>query len=573
MKTIRRRAANPVLRWESAGPNQQYRVIVRNQDTGERRSIYDGFRTECRLPPDFRLTPDQLAFRVMVRPVDDPEARFARLHDYAPIPRLGDDFETPAADLLIGDAAPGADQYRLLVKKPDVDRPLVDMVRAEPRFLLPPGQLRDGQFEYDILPRVRGRWRNRKGLAVRTAMIVAADERAERPVPLPADETRTIRGAPARHAPGRPDRLAPEAVSTGAALLVAVDVTARPDLAPLADPRDVAARQWWAGDGTAAVESVVLALEANALKGLFFIDVLAGEALGDDLVRRLTDTLKKRGHGLGLMVNPEPWRGLSGDLAEMNDVAATSFACARYESIVGEAPGALSFGPGLLGADTLAEARRLGVKVVLADRAEQLDLPAWMRWRTAPFAACDDLLVIPASMALSTPAHQRDRVVRHALNAADAMAADAASDLIAAAALARPDGLITARIEPMELLRRSMVRSAAQAEAWNQAMADRLPAWAEAGWERSLHGFPVLADRDEIKVEMMTALIAGLGRAGVAVINPRSAFTPGHLRSWAETQEAFEPLVEQRRGPRRFRPSAVRRYDAALLQALKATPA
>ena len=163
--------------------------------------------------------------------------------------------------------------------------------------------------------------------------------------------------------------------------------------------------------------------------------------------------------------------------------------------------------------------------------------------------------------------------MRHALNAADAMAADAASDLLKAAALARPDGLITARIEPVELLRRSMVRSAAQAEAWNQAMADRLPAWAEAGWERSPHGFPVLADRDEIKVEMMTALVAGLARAGMAAVDPRSAFTPGHLRSWAEPQDAFEPLVEQRRGPRRFRPSAVRRYDAALLQALKATPA
>lgn len=573
MKTIRRRAASPVLRWESAGPNQQYRVIVRNQDTGERRPVYDGFRTECRLPPDFRLTPDQLAFRVMIRPADDPGARFTRLHEYEPIARLGDDFETPAEDLLIGDVVPGADQYRLLVRRPGVDRPLVDMARAEPRFLLPPGQLRDGQFEYDILPRVRGRWRNRKGLAVQAAMIAAADERAQRLVPLPVDETKTIQGAPARHAPGRPDRLAALAEPTGPALLVAVDVTARPDLAPLADPRDVAARQWWAGDGTAAVESVVLALEAYGLKGLFFIDVLAGEALGDDLVRGLTDTLKKRGHGLGVMINPEPWRGLSGDLAEMDDVVATSAACARYETIVGEAPGALSFGPGLLDADTLAEARRLGARVVLADRTEQLGLPAWMRWRTAPFAAFDDLLVIPATMALSTPAHQRDRVVRHALHAGDAMAADAASALLAAAASSRTNSLITARIEPMELLRRSMVRSAPQAEAWNQAMTERLPAWAEAGWERSPHGFPVLADRDEIKVEMMTALVAGLGRAGVAGIDPRTAFTPGHLRSWAETQDAFEPMVEQRRGPRLFRPSAVRRYDAAFMQALKATPA
>ncbi|MFN3537055.1 MAG: hypothetical protein ACK4Y4_06375 [Brevundimonas sp.] len=573
MKTIRRRAATPVLRWKSVEPDQQYRVVLRNQDTGERQRIYDGFRTECRLPPDLRLTPDQLAFRVMVRPTDDHEGRFTRLLDYTPVPRLGDDFKTPADDLLVDDEFPGADQYRLLVRKVGLDHPLVDMVRPKPLFLLPPGQLRDGQFEYDIMVKVRGRWRSRKVLPVTAAMITAADERATRVIPLPVDVTKTIRGAPARHTPGRPDRLARQAHPTGPALLVAVDVTTRPDLSPLADSADIAARQWWAGDGTGAVESVALTLEANALKGFFFIDVLAAEVLGADLVRRLTNTLKKRGHGLGLLINSEPWRAVAGALAELNDVAMMALAHARYESIIGEAAAALSFGPGLLNEDTLAEARRLGVKVVLADRVEQLGLPAWMRWRTAPFAAYDDLLVIPAAMALSTPAHKRDRVVRHALNAVDAMAADAASDLLAAAAITSRDSLITARIEPLELLRKSTIRSRTQAEAWNLVLAERLPAWAEAGWERSPHGFTILADRDEIKVEMMTALVAGLRRAEVTAINPQSALEPGHLRAWAEAPDAFDPLVEQRRGPRRFRRSAVRRYDAAFLQALKATPA
>ena len=100
MKTIRRRVANPILTWEPAGPDQEYRVIVRNQDTGERRAIYDGFRAECRLPPDLRLTPDQLAFRVMARPIGESEERFVRIREYAPIARLGDDYSTPAADLL-----------------------------------------------------------------------------------------------------------------------------------------------------------------------------------------------------------------------------------------------------------------------------------------------------------------------------------------------------------------------------------------------------------------------------------------------------------------------------------------
>lgn len=135
MKTVRRRAISALLRWETAGPNHEYRVIVRNQDTGERQAIYDGFQTECRLPPDHRLTPDLLAFRVMARPIDEPSARFLRIQDYVPIPRLGDDYQTPADDLLVGEAVSGASQYRLLVRDKGTGRPVVDLVRPEPRFL------------------------------------------------------------------------------------------------------------------------------------------------------------------------------------------------------------------------------------------------------------------------------------------------------------------------------------------------------------------------------------------------------------------------------------------------------
>jgi len=573
LKTIRRRAASPALRWKAAGPKLQYRALVRNQDTGERRIIYEGFRPECRLPPDLRLVPDQLAFRVMARISDDPDSRFEQLYPYQPILRLGDDYKTPADDLLIGEAARGADLYRLIVRAPGVDRPLIDMVRRRGVFLLPPGQLRDGHFEYDILARVRGRWRNRKGLPVTAAMIAAADERAERPVPMPQDKVRQTIGAPARHAPGVPERLADEARETGPVLLVAVDVTARPDLSPLADPRDIAARQWWAGDGTGAVESIAVALEAHTLRGMFFIDVLAGEALGDDAIARLGDALTRRGHGLGLLVNPEPWRSLSQTLADMDDVAATAFAVSRYEAVLGQAPSILTFTPGGLNDDTLAEARRLGVRAVLSDRGDDADLSAWMRWRTRPFAAYDDLVIIPCAMALSTPAHAQDRVVRHALSARDAMAADSASALAVAMAETGGAGPIVARIDALSLLRKSTVRSRVLAEDWNKTVAERLPAWVEAGWVRSPHGFPVLADRDEIKVEMATGLIAGLGRSGLSTPDPQSLLTPETLRAWAQGGGAVEPLIEQRRGPRKLRHSAIRRYDAAFLHALKADPA
>jgi len=574
LKTIRRRAASPALRWKAAGPKLHYRVVVRNQDTGENRIIYEGFRPECRLPPDLRLLPDLLAFRVMARISDDPASRFEQLYPYVPIPRVGDDDETPAEDLLLAGALPGVDQYRLVVKAPGADRAVIDMVRDRPRFLLPPGQLRDGPFEYDIFARVRERWKRLCGsLPVTFAMLAAADRRAERPVALPQSKARQTLGASPRHAPGLPERLAGESRATGPVLVIAVDVSARPDLSPVADPQDVAARQWWAGDGTGAVESIALALEASALKGLFLVDILAGEALGDDQVAQLGHTLAERGHGLGLLVNPEPWRGLSQVLADMDDVAATALALTRYETIMGQAPAVLAFASGTLNDDTLAEARRLGVRAVLSDRGENAGLAAWMRWRTRPFAAYDDLAVIPAAMALSTPAHGKDRVVRHTLGAADAMAADSAAALATAMAEAGGNAPIVARLDALSLLRRSTLSSRVLAEDWNKALADRLPAWAEAGWTRAPNGFPVLADRDEIKVEMATALIAGLGRAGLPTPAPRSLFTPEHLRGWTESGGAFEPLIEQRRGPRRLRRSAIRRYDAAFLQALKADPA
>ena len=572
MKTVRRRAASPLLRWEPAEQDQQYRVIVRNQDTGERRSIYDGFRAECRLPPDLRLTSDQLAFRVMVRAASDPDGKFVRLHEYRPIPRVGDDLETPAADLLVGEGVTGAEQYRLYVRRPGVDRPLVDMVSPHPRFLLPPGQLRDGQYEYDILPLVRGRWRNRKRLAVTGEMIAAADERAERMVVLPPDEKRSVQGTPASTAPGRPQQFAPHAAEPHPNLLVAVDVTVHPELSPTADPSDVAERQWWSREGNGAVQSVASGLEDNGLKGVFLLDVLCLCAMPAALVRRIAERIIRRGHSVGLMINPEPWRAVSAELAKLDDCAAATLAHSRFVALLGFEPSLASLGPGLMKEDMLAQLRRLSVKLVFTDRADQLGLPSWMRWRSAPFAAYDNLVVVPNTLVLSTPAHARDRVVRHSLSALDPVMADTA-DILIGLERDRPNALIAARIDPMSLLRRSLVRSAAEAAAWNETIASKLPAWAEAGWERSGKGYPILADRDEIKLEMLNALLGRLGRSGIATVDWQDPELPARIRSWAETEMSYEPLVEHRRGPRRCRKSAIRRYDVAYFTALQAPPA
>ena len=573
MKTTRRRVANPILTWESAGPDQEYRVIVRNQDTGERRAIYDGFRTECRLPPDLRLTPNQLAFRVMARPIGESEERFVRIREYAPIARLGDDYSTPAADLLTAEPTPGAGPYRLLVRNPSTGKPLIDLTRDEPRFLLPVGQLRDGSFHCDLKARVRGRWQTTLRLEVTDEMIAAADARSERLVPVPPQERPEVRGASADHAPGRPERLAEETLNVGPRLLIVADVTALPDAAPIADPADVVRRQWWAGDGSGAVESVALTLEAHGLRGQFQLDVLAGAALGDEALASVAHTLTSRGHGLGLMINPEPWRGLSAELTEMRPGAVLKHALDRFAAVTGHAPQAVSFGQNMLGPSPLRQARALGVRAVFADRTEQHRLATWMRWRTTAFAAFDNLVVIPSAMVLSTPAHERDRPVRHTLSAADAMAAASAEALSAAMARTGGQRLIVARIDPLALLLRRMVQSADQAEAWNLALAESLPNWIEAGWDRNPQGFAVLDDRDEIKTEMMTGLIAALARSGVASADLATVFSPSALRAWSEETEAFEPMIEQRRGPRALRRSGVRRYDAAYRQALGAPPA
>lgn len=519
-----------------------------------------------------RLTSDQLAFRVMARPIGESEERFVRIQEYLSIPRLGDDYETPAPDLISQEPTPGASQYRLLVRHPVTGKPLVNLASDQPRFLLPVGLLRDGDFRYDLTAKVRGRWRGGRAVDVTPEMIAAADARSRRLVPLPRKEPPRIRGSAATRPPGRADRFAPQIEYAGPRLLIVADATVSPDLAPLPDPADAARRQWWAGDGSGALELVALALEAQGLRGQFQLDILAGEALGDEVVSKLSRTLLGRGHGLGLLVNPAPWRGLSQELAEMKPGALLVHALKRFEDVTGENPKVVSFGREFLGPSPLDQIRRLGVRAVLADRVDQNRLPAWMRWRTSPFAAYDDLAVIPSALVLSTPAHERDRVVRHTLSAVDALAAAAGESVTSALAHTGGQRLVVARIDPLSLLRRRMVRSVDQADAWNLTLSQHLPHWAEAGWERSPHGFVVLDERDEIKTEMMVSLISALARSGVALADVRSVFSPEALRAWCEIALPYEPMVEQRRGPRVLRRSAVRRYDAAFRQALGASP-
>ena len=151
MKTIKRRAADPTLRWRSAGANRQYRVAVRDMDTGRQQLIYEGFRLDCRLPAELRLTSNQLAYRVESRPADQPQTPFKRCQNYTVIPRLGDELAGDDADVLTVAETSGASHYRLLVRAADAEDVLVDMVGPGPRFLLPPGQLDETGFELSLI--------------------------------------------------------------------------------------------------------------------------------------------------------------------------------------------------------------------------------------------------------------------------------------------------------------------------------------------------------------------------------------------------------------------------------------
>ena len=142
-----RRAEDPTLRWRPVGTDQQYRVAVRNEDTGHKVVIYEGFRHDCRLPADLRLTSDQLSFRVETRPGTDLTAPFVRCQSFTAIPRVGDKLNPTSKDRVSTAIVPGCSEYRLQIRDCSSLKILVDMIGAKPWFLLPTGQWLDVRAE------------------------------------------------------------------------------------------------------------------------------------------------------------------------------------------------------------------------------------------------------------------------------------------------------------------------------------------------------------------------------------------------------------------------------------------
>ena len=561
-----RRAEDPTLRWRAAGADQQYRVAVRNEDTGHKAIIYEGFRLDCRLPADLRLTSDQLAYRVETRSGSDLSAPFVRCQSFTAIPRIGDKLNPTWKDRLSIPAVPGCSEYRLQVRD-STNKKLVDMIGPNSWFLLPAGQLMDQATEWSIRPRSGEHWAGAEWKRVRQVELDDAITRAHTPVPVKVPKRPKITAAPWR--PGRPASLkALPPHPAGVAIVAAV--TAEPKLGPAPSAKSVVEAQWIGAPGGGATERASLYLASQNCSGWFFLDIDAAMALDFETMGRLAERLRADGHRIGLYIGTD-WAVVRGDApASHSDRLATLLNA--LAPLSGEPVAAVMIGPGPARAEWLQACRTNGVAAVVTTRGALQGGPQWMHWRTEPFLAMDDLVVLPTAMSLSTPAHPRDQVVRHPYSNRDAMAAGASATTLKSLCGVdnMPGGLTLIEIDPLRLLTRRWKRSRPEAVAWNQIIEAEQPGWVRAGWKRAATGFESGEGVGEIQLDILGTLLRGVAASGVTPASFMDVFSADKAAGWLRPERAFTPVLEQKRGVRRCRPTAIRQYDEAFRIALKA---
>lgn len=560
MKTIRRRAASPLLQWRSAGANRQYRVGVRNEDTGEKQTIYEGFRQECRLPPELRLTPNQLTFRVESRDADTPDAPYVNVQPFTRIARFGDELAPKAPDVVRVPEVAGATAYRLMIRESLSEDVLVDMVVDEPWALVPPGQIKEREVEWTLRPRVASTWRKGVWTPLSAEAVQAARERGLKMIVI-EEEARVRPDAEDNHWPTPKEITLPPAPARGAHLAVAVAVSAQPDLAPDPTVQSVVDTQWSDGHSGGAVERIARTLEENNLRGWFFLDVELGDALSPDIVAQLAARLTGRGHEVGLYIG-------AGLLAPAGSIAE------RLQAMLSRMPTRAHVGV-MLGAGPdregwLKACVDAKLPAVVVSREAQLALPGWMRWRSSAFAASPTTIVLPTALFLSTPAHARDRVTRHTFDNRDSMAAATIGPVVNAMSRLEATRLVIAEIDPLLMMDRRVAVNADAAHAWNSTLKQLLPAWFAAGWKRSIKAYTMARDLSEIRLHLLSGMMRNLTEVDLPWARWADVFDPANTAGWAPGAVAYEPLIEKRRGPRRMRRSAVRRYDDAYRLALRA---
>lgn len=572
MKKISRRPARIDLDWEPGIGDQMYRVVITNQDTGVKRKVYEGRQPTFRLPPELRLVSDQLAFRVDSRPLDDPNGEYRRRQTFMGIDRVGDDFDTPADDLLTGETVEGANAYRLVVNNAETNALLVAYGRPDrPVFLLPAGQLRSQPAVWAILHRTGEQWLGGDFQPVTEAMIAAAEARARRLVDLVEQGPPPfVNDAPRR--PGRMSRPADGPAADDVRVMLVVDVSTDVLIASSAAPAVVAAEQWIDGATGGAAQRLASQIEGAGRRGVFFLDALAAEVLGKrgkQALAALSERLTGAGHGVELLLNAQPWAaalGLEGP-PEGDPAVLVRRAVDQFEAITGRRPLAARPSQDMTTVAAFEALTALGVRAVIVDGAARTNLPHWMRSRQAPFAVFDDLVMFPVGTAISTPAHPRDRVVRHPAHGGDATIAANVAGLAETLAGAGGARLLTLKLDPLALLARTRMRSAKAAQAWNDELARGYPRMEVDDWRRDRDVFDRADGDNEIALDTLAAVLRGLAEGRVADLGAE-AFQPDALRRWGAAGGRFETLLEQRRGAQGLRRTAVRRYDEAYRQAL-----
>ena len=572
MTKISRRPTRIDLDWEPGIGDQMYRVVITNQDTGVKRTVYEGRHPAFRLPPEMRLTGDQLAYRVDSRPLDDPSGEYRRLQTLTGIPRLGDDFDSPAEDLLLGEVVEGANAYRLEIHNADTKALLVAYGRHDrPAFLLPAGQLRSQPSVWAIRHRTKEQWLGGEFQPVTEAMIAAAEARARKLYDVvEAAPPPFINDAP--RPPGRIAAPGEAAAPFGTRVLLAVDVTADVQIASSPAPAVVAAEQWIDGKGGGAAARMAALLEASGRRGVFFLDALAAEVLGKTgrtAMAALSERLLRAGHAVELLATAGPWAGALGleGPPEGDPGALVRRAADQFEAVTGKRPAAARVTQEMASMSALEALAGAGVRAVVVDGAARSGLPMWMRGRQSPFAVFDDLAMLPVGTAVSTPAHPRDRVVRHPVVGGDATIAATLGELARTLRGAGGDRLLTVRLDPLSLLARSRVRSAREAQAWNDDLARGYPKLQVDDWRRDRDVFERADGDNEIALDTLGSVLRSLADGGFDDVGSE-AFTLAALARWTAGGGRFETIIEQRRGAQLMRRTAVRRYDEAYRQAL-----
>ena len=568
MRTIRRRAETAVLRWAPVGPDRQYRVAVRDEDTGHRQIIYEGFQTECRLPADLRLTANQLTFWVGSRSEQELAARFLRCQDYMAIPRLGDDYQVAAPDLLTSPDRPNAQEYRLRVRDADTGQIVVEMSRLAPAFLLPVGRLGEGVFEWTIQPRLKAGFGRSAWASVTDIMLSAARRRAERLIALPEEPRPVLAVVKGELPPGSPASIRP-APPRPVSVALALPVTADPRIAPEPSLKSVISTQWLNPTGNGAVQLASRTIKEKNVSCWFFLDFQALEQAGRAVAQDLIALLREDGHQVGLTLGESVWdfprEPSSGSLTDL-----VRRRCDGFNELTGGGVTPIRLAVSSRTPEWLLACSQAGLSVVTAPRRTLRAGARWMHWRTAPFIAVDGLVVVPPAMLLSTPAHPRDQVLRHPLHASDSLAAASAAQTLRAASDAGRIRLLVAEADPLRLLARVRFKRRREAEVWNGILRHDLPQWWAAGWGRTAAGYDVAQGVNEIQVQMLSGLAKEMKNSGRPWAAAADVFDVEKVGGWLDAEPNSNLMVEQRRGPRVTRLSVGRTYDNALRLALLA---